>query len=288
MDLPTTSQGNKHVLVFQDLFTKWLMVYPVPDQKSERIVTILVDEIVPFCGVLEALLSDRGANLLLHLMRDVCELLGTTKLNTTAYHPQCDGLVERYNRTLKTAVRKHAARFGVQWNRFFSGVVWSYRSTPHKATHKKPSYLLFGLVLEALLSDRGANLLLHLMRDVCELLGTTKLNTTAYHPQCDGLVERYNRTLKTVVRKHAARFGVQWDRIFSGVVWAYRNTPHKAEKWPLRPLGKLRRNTRRFQADETGRMRKLSRPWHGPYRVEQVQAPDVTVEKVYRPQDGAI
>jgi len=35
-------------------------------------------------------------------------------------------------------------------------------------------------------------------------------------------------------------------------------------------------------------MRKLSRPWHGPYRVLGVREPDVTVEKVYRPQDGAI
>ena len=113
--------------MFQDLFTKWPMVYPIPDQRSERIVKILVD---PFCGVPEALLSDRGANLLSHLMRDVCELLGTKKLNTTAYHPQCDGLVERYNRTLKTALRKHVARFGVQWDRFLSGIVWAYRNTP--------------------------------------------------------------------------------------------------------------------------------------------------------------
>lgn len=65
-----------------------------------------MDEIIPFCGVPEALLSDRGTNLLSHLMCDVCELLGVKKLNTTAYHPQCDGLVKR---TLKTALRKHAA-----------------------------------------------------------------------------------------------------------------------------------------------------------------------------------
>ena len=39
MDLPTTLQGNKHVLVFQDLFTKWPMVYPIPDQRSERTVS---------------------------------------------------------------------------------------------------------------------------------------------------------------------------------------------------------------------------------------------------------
>lgn len=56
------------------------------------------------------------------------------------------------------------------------------------------------------------------MRDVCELLGTTKLNTTAYHPQCDGMVERMNRTLKAMLRKHTAKFGKQWDQFLPGVL----------------------------------------------------------------------
>ena len=87
MDLPVTKQGNRHVLVFQDHFTKWPMVYAIPDQKSQRIVRILCEEIVPMFGIPEALLSDRGANLLSHLMQDVCKLLGIKKLNTTSYHP---------------------------------------------------------------------------------------------------------------------------------------------------------------------------------------------------------
>jgi len=44
----------------------------------------------------------------------------------------------------------------------------------------------------------------------------------------------------------------------------------------------------KFPAEESGRMRKLSRPWHGPYRITSVRGPDVDVTKVYRPQDGGI
>lgn len=54
MELPRT-QGNKYVVVFQDFFTKWPMVHPVPDQKALRIAQLLVEEIVPFFGVPEAL-----------------------------------------------------------------------------------------------------------------------------------------------------------------------------------------------------------------------------------------
>jgi len=65
-------------------------------------------------GVPEALLSDRGTDLLSFLMKDICSLLGIKKLNTTAYHPQCNGLTERFNRTLKMMLRKQAATYGLQ------------------------------------------------------------------------------------------------------------------------------------------------------------------------------
>ena len=145
MDLPVTERGNKHVVVIQDLFTKWPMVFPVPDQKALRIARLIAEEVVPLFGVPECLLSDRGTNLLSHLVLDLCRMLGITKLNTTAHHPQCDGAVERFNRTLKTMLRKHAARFGMQWDSYLSGVLWAYRNTPHTSTGEKPSFLLFGM-----------------------------------------------------------------------------------------------------------------------------------------------
>ena len=145
MELPKTDRGNRYVLVFQDFLTKWPLVFPMPDQKSQRIAELLVNEVIPLFGVPETLLSDRGTNLLSHLMYDICSLLGITKLNTTAHHPQCDGMVERFNRTLKSMLRKHTATFGSQWDRYLSGVLWAYRNTPHDSTKEKPSFLLLGI-----------------------------------------------------------------------------------------------------------------------------------------------
>ena len=67
------------------------------------IARILVDEIVPFYGVPECLLSNRGTNLLSHLMWDFCQMLGIKKLNTTAYHPECDGMAERLSLTVRSS-----------------------------------------------------------------------------------------------------------------------------------------------------------------------------------------
>ena len=77
-------------------------------------------------------------------MRVVCELLGVEKLNTTTYHTECDGMVERLNCTLKTMLRKKAAEFGPQWDRHLPGLLWAYRNTPHESTGERPSFLLFG------------------------------------------------------------------------------------------------------------------------------------------------
>ena len=51
IDLPLTVNGNRHVVVFQDFLSKWPLVLPVPDQKAERLARLLVNEVVPFCGV---------------------------------------------------------------------------------------------------------------------------------------------------------------------------------------------------------------------------------------------
>lgn len=133
MDLPMTERGNKHVVMVQDLFSKWPFVFAVPDQKSSRIAQLLA-EVIPSFGVPECLLSDQGTNLPSHLMMDLCQMLGIKNLNTTSYHPQCDGAVERFNRTLKTILRKHAARFGCQWDRYLPGILWAYRNTPRTST----------------------------------------------------------------------------------------------------------------------------------------------------------
>ena len=85
MYLPMTDQGNKHVVVFQDYFSKWPTVFAVSDQKTNTIVQLLTKEVIPFYNVPEAGLTDRGTNLLSHLMLDVCSKLGITKLNTTIY-----------------------------------------------------------------------------------------------------------------------------------------------------------------------------------------------------------
>ena len=260
MELPRTDRGNQYVLVFQDFLTKWPLAFPMPDQKSQRIAELLVNEVIPLFGVPESLLSDRGTNLLSHLMRDICSLLGITKLNTTAYHPQCDGMVERFNRTLKTMLRKHAATFGSQWDRYLPGVLWAYRNVPHDSTNEKPSFLLLGI--DCRTPSEAA------------LLPPQELEPT----EVSAYREEVVLSLSTARRLAAESIKVAQAR--------YKRTYDKSSRVPDYQLGDW--VLVRFPQEETGRLRKLSRPWHGPYRVVERRDPDLTMVKVYAPQDGQI
>ena len=142
MNLPVTKSGNRHAVVFQDFLKKFLLVFPVPDQK---VTHLLVEQVILLFRVPESLLSDRGTNLLFYLMKDLCSMLGKKKINTTAYHPQCDGIVECFNRTLKTMPHKYASTFGNQWDCYLFGVLFAYRNTPHDSTGEKLSYPLIGM-----------------------------------------------------------------------------------------------------------------------------------------------
>ena len=56
------------------------------------------------------------------------------------------------------------------------------------------------------------------MKDICKLLGIKKLNTTASHPQCNGAVEKFNGTLKSMLKKQTTKVGAQWNQYLSGVL----------------------------------------------------------------------
>ena len=56
-------------------------------------------------------------------------------------------MVERFNCTLKTSLRKHAATYGNQWDKYLYGVLYAYRNISHESMGEKPSYLLYGMDL---------------------------------------------------------------------------------------------------------------------------------------------
>ena len=144
LKFPKSELGNQCAIVFVDYLTKWPEVYPASDQLALTIANLFVQEVVCRHGVPAQLLSDRGKAFLSLLLREVCEILGVKKLNTTAYHPQTDGLVERFNRTLTNMLAKRVERNGPDWDIQLPYVLFAYRSCIQESTQESPFFLVHG------------------------------------------------------------------------------------------------------------------------------------------------
>ena len=57
-------------------------------------------------GIPREILTDQGINFTSSLLQELYKMLGVTSLRTMPYHPQTDGLVERFNKTLKQMLRR--------------------------------------------------------------------------------------------------------------------------------------------------------------------------------------
>ena len=99
VQLPKTSSGKHYVAVSVDYLTKWPEVFATSN-KSADITKLLVDKILSRDNVSSQLSSDCEGAFLLNRLQESEMLLGFHRVITTGYHPQTDGLAEKFNRTL--------------------------------------------------------------------------------------------------------------------------------------------------------------------------------------------
>ena len=88
------------------------------DQRAETVARLLIEEVICRHGAPECLLSDRGTNFLSDLMAKVCHLMKVKKVNTSGYHLQTDGLVERFHQTLIQMLSLYVEKHGRDWDHY--------------------------------------------------------------------------------------------------------------------------------------------------------------------------
>ncbi len=95
-------------------------------------------------GIPKEILTDQGTPFMSRTMADLCRLLQVKQLRTTVYHPQTDGLVERFNQTLKQMLRRVAADDKRDWDRMLPYILFGIWEVPQASTGFTPFELLFG------------------------------------------------------------------------------------------------------------------------------------------------
>ena len=111
--------------------------------ETERVAEALV-EIITRVGVPREMLTDQGAQFTSNLMKEISRLLSMKQLVTTPYHPQCNGLVEKFNGTLKNMLRRMCLERPREWDRYLPAVLFAYREAPQESLGFSPFELLYG------------------------------------------------------------------------------------------------------------------------------------------------
>ena len=142
--LPVTPRGNKHLLVVQDYFTKWVEVYPVPDTTAETCADCIVNQFIARFGSPLSIHTDQGRNFEAELFQEVCNLLDVKKTRTSPRHPSCNGLVERFNSTLVKMIKAYLHGKQNEWDVNLGCLLGAYRSTIHPSTGYSPNKLMLG------------------------------------------------------------------------------------------------------------------------------------------------
>lgn len=142
--LVESNEGNKYLLTFQDLLSKYTVAVPLADQSTESVAKAFVNDIILKFGIPEKLLTDQGSNFTSELFRKVCKMLGISKLKTSSYHPQSNGAIERWHRSLAEFLRHFVANNQGDWDQWVNFATFVHNTTPHVATGFAPHVLMFG------------------------------------------------------------------------------------------------------------------------------------------------
>ena len=142
--LPETDHGNRYIMVVADYFTKWTEAFGIPNQEAVTVADKLVREVLCRFGNARQIHSDQGRNFESRVFKAVCEFFDMDKTRTTGYHPESDGMVERYNHTLLSMLRMYAEDDQRKWDDSLPFVMMAYRASVHESTGKTPNEMMFG------------------------------------------------------------------------------------------------------------------------------------------------
>ena len=140
---PCTESKNQYILTLIDFATRFPEAVALP-----RIDTVTVAEalftIFTRVGIPEEILSDNGSQLCGGLMEEVMRLLSIKHLVSTVYHPECNGLCENFNGTLKRMLKKVCMERPRDWDRYIPALLFAYRDAPQESLKFSPFCLLYG------------------------------------------------------------------------------------------------------------------------------------------------
>ena len=142
--LPEAKDGCKYLVVLQDYFSKWPEVTALKAVDSDSIINWLTFDIIPRYGVFSELITDQGVQFVSEKFQSFCKSVGIKHKTTSPFHPQTDGMVERFNRTFLNMVRNYVSEDQTDWSAHIPLIMFAYRTSLHDSIGVSPAEALQG------------------------------------------------------------------------------------------------------------------------------------------------
>ena len=140
---PRTHSKKRYILTLVDYATGYPEAVPLSSIDTESVAEALVS-IFSRVGIPSEILTDMGTQFTSSVMKEVSRLLSFKQLVTSPYHPICNGLVERFNQTLKKMLKRMCAEQPRDWDKYIDPLLFAYREAPQESLGFSPFELLYG------------------------------------------------------------------------------------------------------------------------------------------------
>ena len=140
---PASERGNRYLLTVVDYATRYPEAVALKDIQTETVAEALVD-IYSRVGIPKEVLSDQGSQMVSNIMKELSRLLSVRQLVISPYHPICNGLVEKFNGTLKAMLKKVCAEKPKDWDRYLGPLLFAYREVRQESLGFSPFELVYG------------------------------------------------------------------------------------------------------------------------------------------------
>ena len=142
--LKTSDSGKKYVLVMTDAFSKYAEVVATPNKESATVSLAIFNRWICRFGCPLEIVSDGGKEFVNKLSAELYSLLKIKHAVTTAYHPQCNAQVERFNQTVGKYLASFTDSSTLDWELYLAPLAFSYNTSLHRTIKATPYSLTFG------------------------------------------------------------------------------------------------------------------------------------------------
>jgi transposase InsO family protein len=141
--MPITLKGNRYIITAMDYFTRWPEAKAVPAATAFEAAKFIYEDIICRHGIVDIIHSDQGTHFNNELIAKLMDKFDMKHHQITAYHPQSNGLVERFNGTLKKTLVKIMENVE-QWDEVKAPAHLAYRTGTIESIGTTPEFMEFG------------------------------------------------------------------------------------------------------------------------------------------------